>query len=130
MTDTKNILLVDDDKFLLDMYSMKFTQDGFTVQACVSGNDALESLRHGFAPVAILFDLTMPEKDGYEFLQNLRDEHLAEHALKLALTNQSTDAERAKALELGADDYLVKATLIPSEVVNTVKSALEKRKSA
>ena len=57
---TGNILLVDDDKFLLDMYSMKFVQEGYSVQACLSGRDAIAALKAGFAPDAILFDLTMP----------------------------------------------------------------------
>lgn len=118
------ILLVDDDKFLLDMYTMKFVQEGFTVQASLSANDALEQIRHGFSPDAIVFDLTMPQMDGYQFLQALTAEKLAPAALKIALTNQSTDEEKKKALELGADDFLVKATMIPSEVVNTLKQRL------
>lgn len=130
MSHTGNILLVDDDKFLLDMYSMKFVQEGYNVQACLSGRDALSALKAGFAPDAILFDLTMPECDGFEFLQILAKENLAKKAVKMALTNQSTDAEKQKALELGADQFLVKATLIPSEVVNTVNTALSKRTSA
>ena len=127
---TGNILLVDDDKFLLDMYSMKFVQDGYSVQACLSGHDAIAALKAGFAPDAILFDLTMPECDGFEFLQILAKEGLAKSAIKLALTNQSTDAEKQKAIELGADQFLVKETLIPSEVVNTVNTALSSRKAA
>jgi len=119
-----NILLVDDDKFLLDMYSMKFVKDGFTVQACLSVNAAMDVLHGGFAPDMILFDLTMPERDGYAFLQALSDEHLAGDAKKVALTNESTDTERTKARELGADDFYIKATLIPSEVVTKVRAML------
>ncbi|OGG54667.1 hypothetical protein A3C20_01960 [Candidatus Kaiserbacteria bacterium RIFCSPHIGHO2_02_FULL_55_25] len=130
MSHTGNILLVDDDKFLLDMYSMKFVQEGYSVQACLSGHDAIAALKTGFVPDAILFDLTMPECDGFEFLQILTKEGLAKTAIKLALTNQSTDAERQKAIELGADQFLVKATLVPSEVVNTVNTALSARKAA
>lgn len=130
MSHSGNILLVDDDKFLLDMYSMKFVQEGYSVQACLSGRDALASLKSGFAPDAVLFDLTMPECNGFEFLQALSTEKLAPNAVKIALTNQSTDAEKQKALELGADQFLVKATLIPSEVVNTVNAALSARKTA
>ena len=127
---TGNILLVDDDKFLLDMYSMKFVQEGYNLQACLSGPDAITALKSGFVPDAVLFDLTMPECDGYEFLQLLAKENLAKSAVKIALTNQSSDAERQKAVELGADRFLVKATLIPSEVVNTVNTALSQRVSA
>lgn len=131
MSDAIPVLLVDDDKFLLDMYAMKFTSEGFAVQACLSVRDALSLLKQGsFAPRAILFDLTMPESDGYDFLQELSKEKLGGDALKIALTNQASDAEQKKAFELGADHFLVKATMIPSEVVNTVKTALSKGKSA
>lgn len=128
MSEKTNILLVDDDKFLLDMYSMKFVQQGFNVEAYLSANDALDALRHGYKADAIVFDLVMPERDGFSFLQVLREEHLGEGAKKIALTNQSTDAERAKALELGADDFMVKATMVPSEIVSTVAAALGQKK--
>ncbi len=118
------ILLVDDDKFLLDMYAMKFTNGGFNTHASLSVADALEVLRHGFVADAVVFDLTMPEHDGYALLQSLRDEHLAEGAKKIVLSNQATDAEKAKATELGADEFLVKATMIPSEVVAKVGSII------
>ncbi|HVU75652.1 MAG TPA: response regulator [Candidatus Paceibacterota bacterium] len=131
MSDAIPVLLVDDDKFLLDMYAMKFTAEGFAVQACLSAHDAIALLKQGnFAPQAILFDLTMPECDGYDFLQKLSQEKLGAGAMKFALTNQSSDDEKKKALELGADQFLVKATMIPSEVVNTVRTALSKGKSA
>ena len=133
MTDTPapaakkgTILLTDDDKFLLDMYGMKFTQSGYTVETCLSGSEALGILRGGFQPDVILFDLTMPELDGLSFLKAIADEHLAQNAIKIALTNQSNDSEKAKAAELGACLYIVKATMIPSEVVNTVNEELAK----
>ena len=120
------LLIVDDDKFLLDMYCMKFTASGFTVEACLSTKQALEVLRGGFQPSAILFDITMPELDGFAFLKMMADEHLAPQALKIALTNQSDESEKAKASELGASRYIVKASMIPSEVVNTVIEELAK----
>lgn len=125
-----NVLLVDDDKFLLDMYAMKFKQHGFNVQTSLSGKDALTLLRGGFAADAVLFDLIMPECDGYTFLQSVEDEKLAPKAVKIALTNQSTDAEKEKIKQLGADMFIVKAMMIPSEVVNTVDTALKGRAAA
>ncbi len=120
------ILLVDDDKFLLDMYGMKFSQNGYTVETCLSANEALTSLRGGFKPDVILFDLTMPELDGFALLKKLSDENLAGGALKIVLTNQSDESEKAKAAELGATKYIVKASMIPSEVVNMVNEELAK----
>lgn len=123
------ILLTDDDKFLLDMYGMKFSQNGYTVEACLSANEALGILRGGFKPDVILFDLTMPELDGFSFLKALSDELLAEGVLKIALTNQSDDSEKTRASELGATGYIVKASMIPSEVVNTVNEELAKHRA-
>src|SRR3989338_814027 len=123
-----SVLILDDDKFLLDMYGVKFMHEGFTVQTCLSPREALECLRQGFSPDAIIFDLVMPEADGFVFLQSLRSEHLAERASKIALTNQSSDSEKKKAEELGADDFIVKATMIPSEVVSTVRRTIAHEK--
>lgn len=126
MTDTQktNILLVDDDKFLLDMYSMKFAAAGFAIEACLSAKQAIEILRGGFKPAVILFDITMPDMDGFAFLKALSDEKLGDSSLKIALTNQSDEMEKAKAAELGASAYVIKASMIPSEVVNTVNEEL------
>lgn len=121
-----NVLLVDDDKFLVDMYGMKFTAAGFAVQICLSAKDALQVLRGGYAPAVILFDLTMPEMDGFALLKAVGDEKLAPNALKIALTNQNSPEEQTKAAELGATRYIIKASMIPSEVVNTVRDELAK----
>ncbi len=123
------ILLVDDDKFLLDMYAMKFSQGGYTTEACLSANEALGILRGGFKPDVVIFDVTMPELDGLAFLKILSDEKLAQSALKIALTNQSDGPEKAKATELGVTRYIVKASTIPSEVVNTVNEEFAKHRA-
>ena len=120
----KSVLLVDDDKFLLDMYSLKFTQEGFNVIPCFSVAEALTSLRGGAKPDVILFDITMPGQDGFEFLKTVRDEKLASGARLIALTNQSNDADRKHAEELGAQKYVVQASMIPSEVVALVKQEI------
>ncbi len=125
-TDKKTVLLVDDDSFLLQMYSMKFTSEGFAVHTCTSVMEALQYLRQGSVADAIAFDITMPEHDGFFLLETIRNEKLGGNAKKIALTNQQSDAEKTKALELGADEYLIKATLIPSEVVNMVSALISR----
>lgn len=126
MTDItkKGVLLLDDDKFLVEMYGAKFAAAGFSVQISLSAKDALDVLRGGLKPSVILFDLTMPEMDGLTFLKTLSESKLAGESLKVALTNQSDDTEKAKVLELGVADYIVKASMIPSEVVNKVNALL------
>ena len=56
-----SVLLLDDDRFLLDMYSVKFTQAGFTVQSTLAASEAIAALKGGFTPDAILFDVVMPD---------------------------------------------------------------------
>jgi len=115
-----SILLLDDDKFLLEMYTMKFTQAGFEVHPASSRDAALQILREGIEPDAILFDLIMPEGDGFSFFEMMRKENIAPKALKIALTNENSEEEKKRIMDLGASDYLVKATMIPSEVVEWV----------
>ena len=124
------ILLVDDDRFLIDMYSMKFTGSGYQVHASLSAKDALEVLRGGYKADAILLDLLMPEQDGFSFLQELSTEPNAKGAALIALTNQGNDADKVKAEQMGVDRYIVKASMIPSEVVSAVGEEILKKKGA
>ncbi|MBP9669252.1 MAG: response regulator [Candidatus Pacebacteria bacterium] len=128
MTEKKNyhIILLDDDRFLLDMYSLKFTQEGYTVQSCLAVQEVVDALKGGFPADAVVFDLVMPVKDGFDLLRAIHDEGLAKNAVLVALTNQGADEERRKTEELGAHEYIVKATTIPSEVVNTITTAIQR----
>jgi len=72
----------------------------------------------------------MPERDGFSFLQVLLGEHLAADAALIALTNQSNDEDKTKAEHLGADRYIVKASMIPSEVVAAVEETIMKKKGS
>ena len=120
------VLLVEDDHFLLDMYSMKFAQDGFSVEPCQSVAEAVTALKGGLQPSAVLFDIVMPGEDGFALLRTLKTDQLAKGACLIALTNQSSDADRKQALDLGADQYVVKASMIPSEVVAMTKECIAK----
>ena len=121
-----NILLVDDDKFLLDMYAMKFSQAGFNAHASLSVRNAIDTLRGGFPADAVVFDIIMPQEDGFALLETLRMEKLAEKAKLIALSNQSDESEKKHAMDLGATHYIVKASMIPSEVVEAVGAAIKK----
>ncbi|MBU2109750.1 response regulator, partial [Patescibacteria group bacterium] len=54
------ILIIDDDEFLVDMYSIKFREQGFDVEIAFSGNEAIEKIKSGLNPDMILVDLVMP----------------------------------------------------------------------
>ncbi len=121
----KTILIVDDDRYLRDMYSLKFKEHGFHVEESGSVAEALEKLKGGFVPSAIVFDVVMPGQDGYAFLDALSAAGLAHDAVKIALSNQGQDKDVEKAKEKGASAYIVKANSVPSEVVSKVLEHLK-----
>ena len=70
----------------------------------------------------------MPIMDGLEFLEKMRGEDLAKNSTLLILSNQGQSSDIEKAKRLGIDGYIVKATTIPSEVVNEVLRMLSSKK--
>ena len=118
---------MDDDAFLLDMYAFKFSQNNFEVYTAQSGVAALEKLRGGLHPTALLMDIIMPEMDGFEMLKTINDEKLSVDSTKVILSNkgQQSDIDQGKAL--GADGYIVKANSTPAEVIDYVVGILAKK---
>ncbi len=122
------ILLVDDDKFLLNMYAMKFQKEGLEIFTATDGAVALQRLQEGLSPDVILLDIILPTMDGLKFLEELRKKKLVPNAAVILLTNQSESTDIEEAKKLGIDGYIVKATTIPSEVLNEVMKVLKARK--
>jgi CheY-like chemotaxis protein len=117
---SKKILIVDDDTFLLNMYSLKFSNQGYEVTTVQNGNDALKKIKEGYVPDIILLDVIMPGLDGLELLAEIRKEKLVPQATIVMLTNQSDNNDIEKAKSLSVNGYIVKATTIPSEVITEV----------
>ena len=122
MSATK-VLIVDDDAFLLDMYSIKFKESGFSVEIAQNGEEAVEKVKE-LNPDVILLDIVMPKLDGFEVLRAFKKDKIAENALIIILTNLGQKEDIEKGLALGAADYIIKAHFTPSEVVAKVKSLL------
>lgn len=112
------VFLVDDDKFLLEMYKKKFEASGLETEVAVGSAEALEKLRGGSKPDILVLDIIMPGMDGLELLETVRKEKLAESAAVIMLTNESDREKIERAKQLGIKGYIVKATSIPSEVVD------------
>lgn len=117
MANKHTALLVDDDKFLLDMYKKKFEASGVEVDVAVGSNEALSKLRGGAKFDLLILDIIMPIMDGLELLETIRKENLASESCVIMLTNESDREKIEKAKSLGIKGYIVKATSIPSEVV-------------
>ena len=114
-----HIYLVDDDRFLLDLYAVKFKNAGHEVTVFGKGEDLLAALRKKdiVAPDAILLDLIMPGMGGFAALEAIRAEKLVPSTKVIILSNQGQDADIEKAKKLNAAGYIIKASAIPSEVL-------------
>lgn len=121
--DTKKVLLVEDDKMIIDMYTLKFTQEGYEVVQAENGKDGLDfAKKHN--PDIILLDIILPQMDGFTVLKALKADAKTKNTPVVLLTNLGQDGDVKKGLELGAVDYLIKANFTPSQVVDKVKSVL------
>lgn len=110
------ILLLDDDEFLLGMYATKFAEGGNEVVTVKSVDEALEHLRAKEPYDAVVLDIVLPGATGIDFLKAIAKERLAAGAKRIVLSNQNNDEDMAAAKAAGADGYIIKANLIPSEV--------------
>ena len=117
------ILLIEDDPFLLSMYSTKFEAEGFVVLSADDGEKGLEVAKKEYSDI-ILLDILMPKMNGFEVLEKLKADERAKNIPVILLTNLNQKDEIEKGLILGADDYLIKAHFMPSEVVTRIKKIL------
>ncbi|MBM2817465.1 MAG: two component transcriptional regulator, two-component system, OmpR family, response regulator [Parcubacteria group bacterium] len=125
---TKKVMIVDDDQFLIDMYSLKFKKEGFDVESATKGEEALEKLRGGLDPNILILDVVMPSLDGIGLLEKIRQAKFANKAVVIMLTNQGQKSDIDRANKLGVDGYIIKATTIPSEAVAEVVDIYNKKK--
>jgi CheY-like chemotaxis protein len=98
------------------------------VEISFSGQEALDKIRGGLSPDIILLDVIMPNMDGFEFLQMVKKGSLLKNTKIIILTNLGQKEDIKKGMELGADDYVVKAYFTPSEIVQKVDLLLKQKK--
>lgn len=115
----KKILIVEDDEFLLSMYSTKFELEGYEVVMASDGEMGVETAQKE-KPGIILLDIMLPNMDGFDVLKKLKANSETSAIPVILLTNLSQKQDVEQGLSLGADDYLVKAHFMPSEVVDKI----------
>ncbi len=123
MADKKKVLIAEDDQLISKMYKTKLEADGYKVITADNGAAALEAVKSE-KPDIILLDIIMPQLDGFSVLKELKSDNATKSIKVLMLTNLGTDEDMAKGKELGADDYIVKASMTPSQVSAEIKKHL------
>jgi two-component system alkaline phosphatase synthesis response regulator PhoP len=115
------ILLVDDERTILDLVTAYLKPEGYQVFTAVDGPSALKAAR-SFKPDLIVLDVMLPGMDGVEVLSQLRRES---PVYVILLTAKAEETDKIVGLELGADDYLTKP-FSPRELVARIKAALRR----
>ncbi len=119
----KHILLVEDDPFLVDIYTKKLEQAGFDMTNVNNGEDALKAVKNT-AFGLVLLDIVVPDIDGWEVLERIKSSGNENQPKVIIFSNLGQKSEVEKGLKLGADKYLIKANYTPSEVVEEVKKII------
>ncbi len=107
----KTILIVDDEKDILELLKYNFQKEGFTVLVSRNGKEAM--VKAQCQPDLILLDIMMPELDGREVIKQLKGNNKTSHIPIIFLTAKETETDEVLGLELGAEDYIVKPISIP-----------------
>lgn len=124
-----NVLVVEDEEFLVRALKDNLTIEGYTVNIAKNGGEAIKKIKKK-KPDLILLDILMPEKDGFYVLEEVKNNPKWKLVPVIILSNLGEDTAIKRALEMGADGYFVKSQHPIQEVVEKVKDCLEGRKSA
>jgi len=119
----KNILLVEDDKFIIDIYTRKLKKAGFSVEIARDGEEALRKVK-SIKPDLLILDIVLPNIDGWEIIKRIKKDKKLKDLKIVALTNlqRGEDIERGKSL--GITGYFVKAHYTPSQIVEEIKNVM------
>ncbi len=117
----KTVLMIEDDRFIGEMYARSLKKAGYDIDWMIDGNDGLIAARNKPYDL-ILLDVMLPERRGSDILESLRGgEDLIPHSKVLVLTNFEQDEESRATMEKRADGYLIKAELTPSKLLTIIE---------
>lgn len=117
-----SILIIEDDRFIGEMYVRSLKKAGYEVDWMIDGNDGLIAARNKVYDL-ILLDVMLPERRGSDILEALRGgaEDLIPNSKVIVLTNFEQDDESRLAMEQHANGYLIKAEITPSKLLTVIK---------
>ncbi|MBS4058945.1 MAG: response regulator transcription factor [Bacteroidetes bacterium] len=121
----RRILVVDDEERMVRFIRLNLEHDGFQVSEAFNGKQAVQRLRD-INPDLILLDVMMPDLNGFEVLEMIRE---ISNVPVIMLTAKGEEDDRVRGLELGADDYVTKP-FSPRELVSRAKAVLRRTEAA
>jgi len=120
-----HILIVEDDTFMSGLLARKFSEENFKISTALNAQQAREILEKGNVQIIIL-DVVLPGTDGISFLKEIKENSRFSSIPVVIASNLGQPEEIEAGLKEGAADYIVKANTSPGDIVEKVKSILEK----
>jgi len=120
----KTILIVDDEKDILDLLRFNLEKEGYKILSAMDGKEALE-LATSAMPDLIILDIMLPGKDGLEVIRELGQNSKTQNIPVIFLTAKGSEIDEVIGLELGADDYIIKPIAI-RKLLSRVKMVFRK----
>lgn len=118
------ILIIEDDDFLRSLAVTKLEKEGFTVSMAPDGKAGL-ALAQNDVPELIILDLMLPIMSGFEVLEQLKASDATTGIKVIVFSNLGEESDIKKCLDMGANDYLVKANFTLDELVEKIKGLLK-----
>ena len=120
----ETVLLIEDEKNILELVKYNLEQGGFRVLTATKGNAGLETALKE-RPALVILDLMLPEMNGLEICQTLKQNEKTRLIPIIMLTAKGTESDKVVGLELGADDYITKP-FSPRELLARIKAVLRR----
>lgn len=119
----KEVLVIEDDLFILDTIALKLKNSGFTIASAKNADEAEAALSKN-KPDIVLLDIILPQVNGLEILKRIKSDPIKKSIPVIIFSNLGSDKDKKDAMDLGAAEYMVKADFTPSQVVEKVKQML------
>lgn len=124
--DGKTILWIEDDVLISEIIKKKLQRYDVTLLHAFDSGEAFKYLDDGENPDIIFLDILLPGMNGYEILERLKSEDATKNIPVIILTNFGQKSEIEKGLKLGAEKFLIKATITLDEVFREAENTLSR----
>lgn len=123
----KKVLIIEDDRFLGDLLASHLRKSGFNVELFPEAKTGLGKI-HEALPALLILDLLLPDMNGFELLEKLKEEKIVPGLPVMILSNLGQKTEIERAMSLGASDFLIKAHFDLDSITAKVKQTLGETK--
>lgn len=116
MNKQAKVLIVEDDKLIQKAMKMQFKKEGFMVKTANDGVEAMKILKT-WIPSAVILDLLMPNKDGYQVLREIKNNQELKGMPVLIVSNLNQEDQIMKGINLSASEFFIKGDMSLKEVI-------------